>query len=310
MGNQTAMKIGLSGGGADLDRMVDQVVRAEEDGFTSMWYAGAIGVDPLVLMPVLGRATSRIELGTSIVQTYPRHPVSMAQSATAIGNAIGGERFALGVGVSHRPVIESAFGLDYDSNAEHLREYLEVLGALLRDGKVAHSGDHYTARTELRPRPDTAPSLLVAALAGKALASTGALADGTITWMANRKAIESFVAPKLRDAAAAAGRPDPRVVVGLPIAVTDDVDAGREAAAQQFAGYGMLPNYQRVLQRGGAAGPGDAAIVGNEEQVASELVALMDGGATDFWAAIFPVGDDKRASRDRTKNLLRDLIAA
>lgn len=304
------VRIGLSGGGSDLDRMVDQVVEAEADGFTSMWYAGAIGVDPLVLLPVLGRATERIELGTSVVQTYPRHPVSMGQSAIAIANAIGGERFALGIGVSHRPVIEGSYGLDYDSNAGHLREYLEVLGPLLTDGKAAHAGDHFTARTEVRQRPATKPGLLVAALAGKALATTGELADGTITWMANRQAIESFVAPRLRESAEAAGRPAPRVVVGLPIAVTDDEAAGREAAAQQFAMYGMLPNYQRILRRGGVDGPAAAAIVGNEDHVAKEIAALEAAGATDFWAAIFPVGDDRRASRDRTKNLLRELVGA
>src|SRR5688572_11742548 len=116
-----AMRIGLSGGGATVDRMVDQVKEAEADGFTSMWYAGAIGVDPLVLLPLLGRETSRIELGTSIVQTYPRHPVNMAQAATAVALTTGVDRFTLGVGVSHRPAIES-YGLDYDTNAEHLAE--------------------------------------------------------------------------------------------------------------------------------------------------------------------------------------------
>ncbi|HVM08097.1 MAG TPA: TIGR03564 family F420-dependent LLM class oxidoreductase [Acidimicrobiales bacterium] len=304
-----ALRIGLSGGAANVDRMVDQVVEAEADGFTSMWYAGAIGTDPLVLLPVLGRATSTIELGTSIVQTYPRHPVLMAQQASAVAMAVGGGRFTLGIGVSHRPAIEMTYGLDYDRNAEHLREYLEVLGPMLTEGKVAFEGGEYTARAELRMRPDAPVPVVVAALASKALRSAGSLADGTITWMANRRAIESHVAPKINAAASEAGRPAPRVIVGLPVAVTDDVDAGRQAAAEQFAGYGMLPNYQRILARGGISSPADAAIVGNEAAVAAELEALAAAGATDIWAAIFPVGDDRRASRDRTKNLLRDLVA-
>ncbi|HEX7166334.1 MAG TPA: TIGR03564 family F420-dependent LLM class oxidoreductase [Acidimicrobiales bacterium] len=304
------MQIGLSGGAASIDRMVDQVVEAEAEGFTSMWFAGAIGTDPLLVLPLAGRATKTIELGTSIVQTYPRHPVLMAQQAAAVGLAIGAGRFTLGVGVSHRPAIEGVYGLSYDENAQHLREYLSVLGPLLDEGKVSFTGDQFTATAELRMRPAERVPVLVAALASKALRSAGELADGTITWMANRVAIESHVAPRIAEAAEGAGRHAPRVVVGLPIAVTDDVDAGRQAAAEQFAGYGVLPNYQRILARGGLSSPAEAAIVGPEDEVAKELEALVAAGATDVWAAIFPVGDDRRASRHRTRALLRDLLRA
>jgi F420-dependent oxidoreductase-like protein len=303
------MRIGLSGGAATIDRMVDQVVEAERDGFTSMWFAGAIGTDPLVILPLAGRATSTIELGTSIVQTYPRHPVLMAQQAAAVAMAIGGGRFTLGVGVSHQPVVEGVYGLDYSRRAEHLDEYLQVLGALLTDGKVAFEGSEYRATSELRARPDQRVPVVAAALAGKALRSAGTHADGTITWMANRQAIESFVAPRIRQAATEAGRPAPRIVAGLPIAVCDDVAEGRAAAAEQFAVYGMLPNYQRILRRGGVESPADAAIVGPEDEVEAELRALVDAGATDVWAAIFPVGDDRKASRERTHALLKGLAA-
>lgn len=303
-----ALKIGLSGGGSTVDRMVDQLVEAEDDGFTTLWYAGALGTDPLVLIPLLGRATSRIEMGTSIVQTYPRHPVLLAQQASAVALATGADRFTLGIGVSHRPAIEGTFGYDYDANAEHLREYLEVLGPLLSDGRVSYEGRQFTARAEIRMRPDGRVPVLVAALGSKALRSAGELADGTITWMANRVAIESHVAPKIAKAAADAGKPQPRVVAGLPVAVTDDIDGGRTTAAEQFSMYGMLPNYQRILKRGAISSPAEAAIVGSEDQVATELEALVAAGATDIWAAIFPVGDDRRASRERTRNLLRDLV--
>jgi F420-dependent oxidoreductase-like protein len=304
------MRIGLPGGGATVDRLIDHAMKAEAEGFASLWFPGGAGPDPLVLVPVVARATARIELGTSIVQTYPRHPVLMAQQAAAVGFAIGdASRFTLGVGVSHRTVIEGVYGLDYDHNARHLREYLTVLRDLLGDGRVRFDGDDYRAMAELAVRPDQPVEVLVAALAPRSLAAAGELAGGTITWMANAHAVETLIAPALHDAARAAGRPTPRVVVGLPVAVTDDADAGREAAARQFAVYGTLPNYQRVLAAGGVSSPAGAAIVGSEDQVGQAIAGLFEAGATDVWAAPFPVGDDRSASRQRTRALLRDLAA-
>jgi F420-dependent oxidoreductase-like protein len=306
------LRIGISGGGATVDRLIDQAVQAEQDGFTTLWYAGGGGgLDPFLAMALAGRATSRIGVGSSIVQTYPRHPVLMAQQAASVVRAVGDStRITLGVGVSHQVAIENAYGLSYGTNARHLREYLTVLGALLREGRVRFRGEEYSAAADLPDRPDPTMRVLVAALAPRSLASAGELADGTITWMANARAIEGLIAPRLAKAAAAAGRPAPRIVAGLPVAVTDDVDAGREAAARQFAVYGMLPNYQRVLAAGGVSSPADAAIVGTEDTVAAALEALAAAGATDLWAAPFPVGDDRRASRDRTRALLRSLAGS
>ncbi|HET6954359.1 MAG TPA: TIGR03564 family F420-dependent LLM class oxidoreductase [Acidimicrobiales bacterium] len=304
------LRIGISGGGQTIDRLIDHAREAEADGFTSLWFAGAAGVDPFAVLPLVGRATDHIELGTSIVQTYPRHPVLMADQAAGVSRAVGDGRFTLGVGVSHRPVIEGVYGLSYDSNARHLREYLTILRDLLHEGRTAFHGEEYRATAELRTRPDEPVPVVVAALAPRSLRSAGELADGTITWMANATAVESLIAPTIAKAASDAGRPAPRIITGLPVAVTDDVDAAREAAARQFAVYGMLPNYQRVLAAGGVTSPADAAIVGSEAQVATAIEGLVAAGATDVWAAAFPVGDDRRASRQRTRALLRDLVAS
>jgi F420-dependent oxidoreductase-like protein len=305
------LRIGITGGGSTVDRIIDQAAEAENDGFTSLWYGGGgRGMDVLALLPLVGRATSRIELGTAIVQTYPRHPILMAQQAATVALAIGGGRFTLGVGVSHRPVIEGMYGLSYDSNARHLHEYLTVLGALLREGSVRFSGEEYRAAGDLGIPVDPPVAVIAAALAARSLRSAGEQADGTITWMANRHAIESLIAPTLREAAASVGRPEPRIVAGLPVAVTDDGDAGREAAARQFTIYGQLPNYQRVLAAGGVSSPAEAAIVGPEDKVAAAIEDLVAAGATDVWAAPFPVGDDRSESRRRTRALLRDLVGA
>jgi F420-dependent oxidoreductase-like protein len=305
------MKIGLSAGGT-FDRMVEQVQEAEAEGFDTMWFAGGVGMDPLTVIAAAGRATDRIELGTSIVPTYPRHPTAMAQQAVAVQAAIGGagNRFSLGIGVSHQPVVEGMLGVPYDRPGKNMREYLSVLRPLLHEGKVDFKGEFYTARSQMGAPAATPTPVLVAALAPVMLRATGALAEGTITWMANAKAIESHISPILRKAAADAGRDEPRVVVGLPVAVCDDESEGRSDAAKQFAGYGALPNYQRVLAHGGCDGPGDAAIIGDEASVRSQLQGLLDAGGTDVWAAIFPVGGDRKASRARTRALLQELVAA
>ena len=156
----------------------------------------------------------------------------------------------------------------------------------------------------------TGDPLVAIALAGRET-SAGQVADGTILWMAPVKAVEAHVVPKITAAAAAAGRPAPRIVAGPPVAVHDELGEARSAAAESSQVYAGMANYQRILDLGDAASPADAAIVGNEKSVTRQLQALIDAGATDIWAAVFPVGadrEDRTASIRRTTDLLRDLV--
>lgn len=307
------MRIGLPGGGRTVDRMIEQARRAEADGFASLWYAGNIGGDPLVAMALAGRATERIELGTAVLQTYPTHPMAMAWRAGSVAAAVGRPGFTLGVGPSHQPVIEGAYGLSYEHPGRHTEEYVQILAPLLRGEGVAFDGEDFRVRLAGFGNPPAHPiPLLVSALAPRLLRVAGTHADGTVTWMANAKAIEVLIAPRLREAAAAAGRPEPRIVAGLPVAVvgSGEEDEARGVAAELFAAYGTLPNYRRVLDAGGLTGPADAVIVGDEASVTSQIENLFAAGATDLWAAPFPVGDDRSASRARTRAVLKELAAA
>ena len=306
-----AVRIGLTGGASSVDKMIEQATRAEADGFTSLWYAGAIGGDPLVAIALAGRATSTIELGTSVLQTYPTHPLHQASRAASVAAAMGRRGFTLGIGPSHRPVIEDVYGLSYEHPGRHTEEYVRVLAPLLRGQDMVFDGDEFRVRSAGRVTPPIEPiPLLVAALGPRLLRVAGSLADGTVLWMANARAIEVHVDPRLREAAVAAGRAAPRIVAGLPVAVVDDEAEGRQVAAELFAGYGVLPNYRRILDIGGAAAPGDVALVGDEASVAAQIEAVFAAGATDLWAAPFPVGSDRSASRARTRALLRSLVAA
>jgi alkanesulfonate monooxygenase SsuD/methylene tetrahydromethanopterin reductase-like flavin-dependent oxidoreductase (luciferase family) len=279
------MQIGLSAGAGTAERAIEQATEAEAAGFSSLWYPGAVGGDPLVQMALAGRATTSIELGTSVLQTYTSHPTLQANRVKAVAAAIG-RPVTLGIGPSHQMVIEH-LGYSYDTVGQHTEDYVTALAELL-GGEIP---------------------LLIAALGPRLLRVAGERTDGTILWMANARAIESHVAPRITRSATAAGRSAPRIVAGLPVAVHDDTDEARAAAGAQFSVYGTLPNYQRILEHGGISSPAEAALVGNEDEVTAQVEALFAAGATDVWAAPFAVGDDQSASRRRTRALLASLAA-
>lgn len=295
------MRIGLSGAAATVDRMIDLAKSAEADGFTSLWYASAVGGDPLVTMAMAGRATSTIELGTAVLQTYTCHPVLQARRAASVVGGMGRNGFTLGIGPSHKPPIEDMLGISYATPGRHTEDYVRVLMATLH-GEAINADGEYPVHLPAGEAVDV--PVLISALAPRLLRVAAELTDGTVLWMGNARSVETHVRPLLDKAA-----PGKRIVAGLPIAVHDDEAEARAVAGQLFAMYGTLPNYRRILDHGGAAGPADAAIVGNEESVAKQITALFDAGVDDFWAAPFPVGEDRGASRARTHALLKDLVA-
>lgn len=302
------MKIAEFAGGAnDVEAQVQSVINAENDGFEGIWFGQIFGPDVLTVLALAGQKTSRIELGTSVVPTYPRHPHMLAAQALTVQAASNG-RFNLGIGLSHAPVVEGMWGLSYERPGAHMREYLTVLLSLLREGRASFSGEFFRVNATVQVPVPKPPPVLIAALAPVMLRMAGELADGTVTWMVGRNALESHIVPRITKAAREAGRPEPRVVVGLPIAVTDDPAAARERAARSFQVYGTLPNYRRVLDIEGAGGPAEVAIVGSEKEVEKQLRDVASAGATDFLAGMFPTGDDVQGSLSRTRSLLKSLV--
>jgi F420-dependent oxidoreductase-like protein len=307
------MRIGIgigdiAGVPGDLEGLVRQAKSAEADGFASGWFANIFGMDAIVACALCGRETTRIELGTAVVPTFPRHPVAMAQAALSAQAAARG-RFSLGIGLSHQIVIEGMLGMSFARPFSHMKEYLAVLGPLIRNGSVSHQGSEYRVNAQIAVPGAPSCPILVAALAPKMLALAGAETDGTITWMTGPRTIREHTVPRIREAAAKAGRPTPRVVVGLPIAVTKDVAGAREAAARQFQIYGTLPSYRAMLDREGAEGPAAVVMAGEERQVEDQLHRLEEAGATDFLAIPFRVGSDAEVVA-RTRALLVRLARA
>ena len=298
------MRIGimlLSGG--TPEEIVAQVVEAEERGFASAWLANIRGVDALTVLALSGPRTARIELGTFVVPTYPRHPTALAQQALTV-QAATGNRLTLGIGLSHRVSMEQGLGFDWDHPIRHMREYLAVLGPLLAQEEARFEGEEYTVRGyQLTIHGATPPPVLVAALGPQMLRLAGKMADGTAIWMGGARYIAETAAPEITAAAERAGRPAPRIVAGLPICVTDNAGAVRDKIAQVYARYGELPSYRAILDREGAPGPANVALVGDEAEVREGLATLAAAGVTDFAASLFvPRGED----RERTLAMLRE----
>jgi 5,10-methylenetetrahydromethanopterin reductase len=292
------MRIGVFGSRVNdgtIDDVVEEVRQAETDGLATYWASQIFGHDALTALAVVGREVPRIELGTSVVPTYPRHPMIMAQQALTVNAAIGG-RLALGVGLSHQIVIETMMGMSFAKPVRHLREYLSVLGPMSRGEAVAFDGEDYRVHATLSPAGATPFPILVAALGPQMLKATAELADGTITWCTGPTTLAGHTIPTINAAAEAAGRPAPRVVAALPVCVTSDVDGAAARAAKTFAIYGQLPSYRAMLDREGAAGPADIAIVGDAGEVTARIRALADIGVTDFAAVPFASQPDEIAA--------------
>jgi len=290
--------------GNTLQAIVDYAKMAEERGFDSVWLANVFGIDAVAACGFGGWETSRIEFGTAVTPTYPRHPTALAQQAVTTSVACEG-RFTLGIGLSHKLVIEDMLGMSYDKPAAHMKEYLQVIAPLIQGKAVDFSGEQYRVKLALDVPGSTEVPLILAALGPAMLKLAGTYTDGTTTWMTGPNTIESHIVPSISEAAREAGRSAPRIVCGLPIVVTNDVDAAREKISKDLAVYGMLPSYRAMLDKEGVAGPAELSIVGDETAVRSEIQRLRDAGVTDFNAAIVPVGE---GSLEATLDLLQSEI--
>lgn len=293
------MRIGL---GLDVAGTVDDVVERAaalaRTGVQTLWVNQIFGWDALTALAVVGRAVPSVGLGTAVVPVQPRHPVVLAGQALTVQSAVGG-RLTLGIGLSHQVVVENVFGARWEHGAQFMEEYLEILVPLLAGEQVAFQGELVRASTfgPLDTPGVAPPPVLVAALGPRMLQVAGRLAAGTVTWMVGAATLADHVVPGITRAAEAAGRPAPEVVVHLPVCVTDDAEAARQQAARLFGMYGHLPSYRAMLDREGAGGPADVAVVGSEEEVEAALGRLADAGATAFGAALF--GGDEEVARGR-----------
>jgi F420-dependent oxidoreductase-like protein len=296
------MELGIFGSANTVRDLQSQVEIAEKSGFRSFWVPQIFDLDALTALAVIASNVPRIRLGTSVIPTYPRHPMMLAQQALTV-NQIAEGRLDLGIGLSHKPVVEGMWGISFDAPIGHMSDYLTILMALLHEGSISHSGKQLTSRGGIGVSAE-APPVLVAALGPQMLKLVGKLADGTATWMTGVETIRGHVCPTISAAAEAANRPPPQVITAVPVCITNDAKGARERAAQDFGFYGQLPSYRAMLDREGLENSWDIALIGSFEQVAEGLQGYVDAGATQVVATVFGSDDERVYTIEQLSRLL------
>jgi len=293
-----------SGASAKVSEIIERAKQVEAAGLDTAWIAEIVA-DATTVAALVGQATERVEVGTSVVPIPMRHPYALAHQASTTDQACDG-RFSLGIGLSHKVMVESVLGMSYEKPLKRMREFLDVLQPMLAGEGVDASGDLYSAHLgppEPRLSERKIPTL-IAALGPQMLRLAGQRSEGTITWASGLKTLESHIVPTIHDAAKEAGNATPRVVVGLPVVLTSKPDEARERAAKLFGHYRLLPSYRAMMDREGVEGIEDLAVIGDEASVREQLARYAAVGTSDL--CVFPY-ETEAGSTQRTLDLLGDI---
>lgn len=305
------MTVGVALSATGYDNQIDATVRLAREaaaaGLRSAWFGQTFGADSPQLAAIVGREVPDLQVGTSAIPVFGRHPLLVAGQAQTAQAATHG-RYHLGLALGTKPLTEAAFGIPYERPIARLREFLTALRQLTETGNADFHGELLTARTPLPARVPGAEGgvpLLVAAMGPQALRVSGQLADGILPYLAGPRALAEHIVPAVTAAAEAAGRPAPRIVALVHGVVTATPDAARRTATEQLAFYEQFPSYARAVELSGARRAGDVAVIGDERTVAAEVRRYRDAGATEVVFAGTDLAGE--ADRRRTWELLGEL---
>jgi len=288
------------GGFGDAGAVVGRIEELEAKGIDTAWLpTGGAGFDALTLYAAAAAKTKSIALGTCIIPTWPRHPVTTVQQVQVLATLAPG-RLKLGLGPSHKPMIESMFGYDFTKPLTNLREYVHIVKALLREGAVDFDGIHYRAHARIAPIPDI--PIMASALRTGSYDFCGEATDGAISWVSPYVFLRDVALPAMQEGAKRAGRETPDLVAHAPVCVSTDAGAVREAARKQLGFYPRLPFYAQMFVDAGypeakelsgwSDGMVDAVVLwGDAETVRERVRGLVDYGVSQVIAHPIIVGD-------------------
>jgi 5,10-methylenetetrahydromethanopterin reductase len=271
-------------------------------GAASFWAPNFFGLDCLTALAIAGSHVPDIDLGTAVVPIFGRHPRVLAQQALSVHAGIG-ERLTLGVGLSHRAMVDGLIEPWPESPVGYLERYLEKLIPMCashEDGDAGGANDLHIHHRHKLP-------VVVAALGPKTLAVAGALSDGVVLWCVGPNTIAKITVPRLEAAAAMADRPHPRIVAAVPVCVTREPHIVRNAIERRFKAYDALPSYRASLEREGVGSIGELAIVGDRGEVIDGIDRFRQAGVTEFlWNDASSTPLEREANRQHLAEILAD----
>ncbi|MFJ8861536.1 LLM class F420-dependent oxidoreductase [Streptomyces sp. NPDC102451] len=295
----------------DTENQVDASVRlareASDAGLRSAWFGQTFGADSPQLAAIVGREVPGLQVGTSAIPVFGRHPLVVSSQAQTAQAATHG-RYHLGLALGTKLLTEGGFGIPFERPIARLREFLTALRQLTTTGAADFHGELLTVGTPVParvPGADAGVPLLVAAMGPQALRVSGELADGILPYLAGPRALAEHIVPAVTAAAQAAGRPAPRIVALVNGVVTDDIDAVREKVTEKLAFYEQIPSYARVIELSGGRRAADVAVIGDERRIAEEVRRYRDAGATEVVFSGTEIAGD--ADRLRTWDVLGSL---
>lgn len=292
-------RIGLTIDVSSAKNGIQSIIEAEKAGVRQVWATQNVTIaDALTVFAIAATQTSTIRMGTSILPTYPRHPLAVVAQVRTFHELAPG-RLRLGLGASHRPVIEGVYGIEMTAPLAHTREYIAVLRAALWEGKVDYHGRFYNVTASL---PGTVPvPLLVSALGSGAFQAAGEITDGALSWNCPAPYLLKTALPALQEGARQAQRPAPPLVAHVPVAPGTDRAAVFAAARKRLAAYGRLPFYRHMFAEAGYPIPEDGTIPdelidslvvsGDDQAIAARLSELLSNGLDELLVLNIPIGN-------------------
>lgn len=292
--------VGLFAGSdaTSVSTAVERVRAAAEAGFETVWLPQTNGLDAFTVLAVAGREVPDIRLGTAVVPIQGRHPIPLALQILTVADALGPDRLTAGLGVTHPAVSEGWFGVPYRGIVDVCGEVLEAVDGLLSpERRCDVSGRHVTARLST-PVAGPAPGVVLAALGPRMLELAGRATDGTITWMTGPASLGRDIVPTLQRFADDASRPSPRVIVGIPVCVTDDGSAARERLAPMMDRVATMPSYARKVAAEGVDQPVDLIVLGSEAEVSERLSHYAESGMTELCANVVGTPEERARTHE------------
>jgi len=277
-----------------------KLVKIEDAGVDHVWVATGplFSADLLTTLAAALARTSRLKLGTSIVQVTSRHPVFMAQQVLSLNNLAPG-RLKLGIGTGALDQAKNIYGTEVKAPLTYLREYIQVLRPLLQQGEVHHQGSYFTTNVSLQSSSQV--PLLISALGPGAFRLAGEVADGALSFMCPVPYLLNTALPALSAGAEAVGRPRPPVVAHVPLAFTEDRASGLQAGRQAMSFYATRPAYHNMFMAAGFSeqeiNPVSDRLIesllvfGDESKVKDRLLEILSTGIDALAITLIPVSD-------------------